>query len=68
MELTPKEKFDISYYIAWILFSSAVFNFISYMYYATSGDTSDKWFTRQFLSLICLGLSGIIFSIKNRTK
>lgn len=52
--------------IGWLLFSAGILNFISYLLWACSQDTTDKWFTRQALSLMCFGFAGIIFSLRKK--
>ena len=58
------ETFNIADVIGWVLFSSGIFNFISYLMLVFSQDTTDKWFTRQCLSLICFGFAGVIFRLR----
>ena len=57
---------NIADVIGWLLFSAGIFNFISYFLWACSQDTTDKWFTRQALSLMCFGFAGIIFRLRKK--
>ena len=59
-----KEAWNIADVIGWLLFGAGIFNFISYLIWACSQDTTDKWFTRQCLSLICFGFAGVIFRLR----
>jgi uncharacterized membrane protein HdeD (DUF308 family) len=61
-----KQPLIIADVIGWILFSAGIFNFISYFIWACSQDTTDKWFTRQALSLMCFGFAGIIFRLRKK--
>lgn len=58
MKLTT--KIDLSDLVALILAASAIMTFITSMLWVFSDDTTDKWFSRFFLSMLCLGLFGII--------
>jgi len=59
-----KEAWNIADAIGWLLFSFGIFNFFSCLMWIFSQDTTDKWFTRQCLSLICFGMAGIIFRLR----
>ena len=64
MNTTDKITLAIGYYLilmgAFFWFSSMMFGLVV--------DDLDKSFTREFLSLVCFGFSGIILSLKNKTK
>lgn len=61
---STKEALNIADVIGWLLFGAGIFNFISYLIWAFSQDATDKWFTRQCLSLICFGFAGVIFRLR----
>ena len=58
------EKLHIADVICWLLFSAGCFEFLSYIIWALSKDTTDKWFTRLALSMICFGFFGIIHRLR----
>lgn len=58
-----KTRLDLSDLAALILASSSIMMFTTSIVWAISGETTDKWFSRFFLSMVCLGFFGIIRKI-----
>ena len=63
-EKQTKEGNNIADFIGWALFGNGIISFINYLRLSFVDDTTDKWFSRLFLSLMCFGIAGIIFRLR----
>jgi hypothetical protein len=63
-ENPQNQQLNIADVICWLLFSAGCFEFLSYIIWALSKDTTDKWFTRLALSMMCFGFFGIIHRLR----
>ena len=59
-----KKAWNIADVIGWLLFRQGFIMLQNGIIWIFTQDTTDKWFSRVSIGLICFGFAGIIFRLR----
>ena len=59
-----KKAWNIADVIGWLLFIQGFIMLLDGIIWIFTQDTTDKWFSRVSIGLICLGFAGILFRLR----